>query len=251
LSLAKQLYNEDNEDDGRRGWMVATTLDSAAVMQEKYPDACAHVEQLHAMGVHVLYEFDATQLKSYHALRLHLRQGRSLVNRIIFNFPHVGQGITDQHRNILANQRLLQAFFQCASSFLSHEQQSLMMTKHASKVKACGYALDYVPMPSSASSALPDGEIWVTLKSGQPYDDWHIKKLAKSAGLACRTSFVFDPDAFPGYAHRRTLGYAEGKSAPSNEELKDKTCRTYIFVSKETALVSQGKRKRHDSDDDE
>jgi 25S rRNA (uracil2634-N3)-methyltransferase len=76
-----------------------------------------------------------------------------------------------------------------------------------------------------------DGEIHVTLKSGQPYDLWSIRTMAKATDLLRpKTAFLFVPSMYPGYAHRRTLGFKEGQSKSENEEIADKKPKTYIFV---------------------
>jgi 25S rRNA (uracil2634-N3)-methyltransferase len=115
-------------------------------------------------------------------------------DKIIFNFPHVGAGIKDQDENIRANQHLLLEFF----------NESQMKLKD-------------------------NGQVIVTIKTGLPYDKWNIKLLAKSAGLKLSRSFDFHPSDFPGYAHRRTIGYVEILSAGNNQEIIKKSPKTYIF----------------------
>lgn len=90
------------------------------------------------------------------------------------------------------------------------------------------------------------GEIHVTLKTGEPYDSWNVKKLAKTSGLFCKTTLPFDPNMYSGYSHRRTLGYLDGLSAENNEEIKGKECKTYVFSTEFTVL----KRRKIEEDDD-
>ncbi len=81
---------------------------------------------------------------------------------------------------------------------------------------------------------LPDGEIHVTLKTCKPYNLWGVKGLVKAKGvLAVRGTAPFYPDDFPGYEHRRTLGYKEGLSKGANAEILSAEPKTYIFVKKE------------------
>lgn len=115
-------------------------------------------------------------------------------NKIIFNFPHVGAGIKDQDENIRANQQLLMEFF--------NESRQKLKEK---------------------------GQVIVTIKTGLPYDKWNIKILARSARLKLARSFDFHPSDFPGYAHRRTIGYVDKVSAKDNEEIIKKSPKTYIF----------------------
>ncbi|KAJ2684267.1 hypothetical protein IWW39_005005 [Coemansia spiralis] len=79
------------------------------------------------------------------------------------------------------------------------------------------------------------GQIHVTLKSGLPYDQWNIKRLAKECGLISHTTYPFELDAFPGYEHRRTLGFKQGLSKDENQEIRDKAPKLYAFCVKPEA----------------
>ena len=62
----------------------------------------------------------------------------------------------------------------------------------------------------------PGGEINITLKKGKPYDLWNLKGLGAKLTLGSmkyETALHFDVDAYPGYTHRRTIGFKEGVSA--------------------------------------
>jgi 25S rRNA (uracil2634-N3)-methyltransferase len=116
----------------------------------------------------------------------------------------IGAGIKDQDRNIRVNQELLLAFFASAKSFLTSREYG-----------------DTV-----------NGEIHVSLKSGEPYDSWQVRKLARTHSLECTRSMAFRTECYPGYTHRRTLGFKEGVSASGNEEIMDKNPRMLIFARK-------------------
>lgn len=126
---------------------------------------------------------------------------------LIFLLTLLGLGIKDQDRNILSNQNLIKSFFNSSIPFLTSQ------------------------------SIYPDdsnGEIHITIKSGLPYDDWNVKKLAKSTGLLLvKTTMSFSPDNYPGYVHRRTLGYKDGQSKNDNEEIIIKNPKTIILVRKD------------------
>lgn len=117
-----------------------------------------------------------------------------LYDKIVFNFPHVGLGIKDQEKNVKANQNMI-----------------LLFLEHASKKLRKG------------------GKIFVSLKTGLPYDLWDIKALGKAAGLALNRSCEFVASDYPGYAHRRTIGFQEFISSSNNEEINKKNPRMYIF----------------------
>ncbi|RUS18650.1 hypothetical protein BC938DRAFT_475920 [Jimgerdemannia flammicorona] len=204
--------------------LVATCFDSEGVLIQKYEsEPSANIAVIEAVGGTVLYEVDATKLEKCKAIK-----GKRF-DKIVFNFPHAGAGIKDQDRNILTNQSLLLSFLTSSLPFLSSPTHHPLTDKQ-------------------------HGEIHITLKSGTPYDLWNVRQLAKQTGvLAAKTAFPFEPAAYPGYEHRRTLGFKEGMSRGGNEEIEDKKSKTYVFVSKEAVReevekVREGmKRKRKDA----
>jgi 25S rRNA (uracil2634-N3)-methyltransferase len=173
--------------------MVCTAFDSAEVVKTKYPESAEIIDTLLDLEADVRYQVDATQLESAFKNRR--------FSKIVFNFPHVGLGIKDQDENVLANQKLLVSFFNSAKLLLEQVQVG----------------------------DLHDGEIVVSMKSGIPYDLWNIKQLAKECDLRLLRSMVFEPSDFPGYCHRRTIGYDAEISAPDNTEITKKPARMYIF----------------------
>ncbi|RUS21139.1 hypothetical protein BC937DRAFT_93526 [Endogone sp. FLAS-F59071] len=189
---------------GRGENLVATCLDSEEVLILKYEDeARANVEAVVAAGGTVLYEVDATKLNKCAALK-----GKRF-EKIVFNFPHAGAGIKDQDRNVISNQTLLLSFFASSIPFLASP----------------------VAYPTTDSA---HGELHVTLKSGAPYDLWNVRQLVKQTGsLAVKTTLPFVPEAYPGYEHRRTLGFKDGTSKAGNEEIEGKSPKTYVFVREE------------------
>ncbi|KAF9985631.1 hypothetical protein BGZ75_002714 [Mortierella antarctica] len=222
-SLALEILN-------RGDTITATTLDSFSNMMEKYEDGQQNVKDLEDAGATVLFEIDATKLakiKSFKGKRF---------SKIVFNFPHAGAGIKDQDRNVVSNQKLMRSFFEAATPFLTDTDLG-----------------DKKP-----------GEIHVTVKTGMPYDLWNLKRLATGTGLlGNKTSFPFKPEQYPGYEHRRTIGFKEGVSQGENAEILGKSPKTFVFVKKtakeaamakesETANIKKRKRAGEDvSDDDE
>ncbi|KAJ3409162.1 hypothetical protein HDV05_004570 [Chytridiales sp. JEL 0842] len=139
-------------------------------------------------------------------------------DKVVFNFPHVGAGIKDMARNVETNQILLRGFFESAKTALT-----------------------------------PNGLVYVTLKSGEPYDSWQMKLIAKKAGFSLKTKIPFLPDMYPNYVHRRTIGYSESVSTDNNEDILKSKSFTHIFWRKELAQKSattKRKRKGDDSDED-
>jgi 25S rRNA (uracil2634-N3)-methyltransferase len=128
------------------------------------------------------------------------RQPIGAMDRIIFNFPHVGGKTTDVNRQVRLNQELLVDFF--------------------------GRAL---------LSLAPGGSIVVTLFEGEPYTLWNIRDLGRHAGLQVERSFRFRFDAYPGYHHVRTFGVVRNKDGEIGGGWKgeERAARSYVFVRKD------------------
>ncbi|RKO93962.1 hypothetical protein BDK51DRAFT_19525, partial [Blyttiomyces helicus] len=197
--------------------LTATSYDPEPVALQKYPDLDAHVSAVREMGGTVLFGVDATELEKCKPLR------GMLFDKIVFNFPHVGAGIKDQERNVIANQNLIRAFFVSAAAFLR-------------------------PSTSTTQS----GRILLTTKTGMPYDLWDVRAQAKLTGeLELVESFLFESSLYEGYAHRRTIGFKEGVSSEENEEIRGGDGpRTFAFGLKEEVafeeeeeIPSKGKKR--------
>ncbi|KAJ2683455.1 hypothetical protein H4R19_006997, partial [Coemansia spiralis] len=222
--------------------IVATSFDSRATANEKYPEVDEYVQDIERLGGTVLFDVDATRLAKHKQLR-----GKRF-SRIVFNFPHVGMGIKDQDRNIRANQELLMGFFNHARPLLVAGRPKAPPAKIDSddsgdeadsgprkksrrgsrKGKASGpttgvfvfggVEAQVVYDADDGSGVFDDepdnepGQIHVTLKSGMPYERWSIRRMARDCGLINHTTQRFTPSTFPGYEHRRTLGFREGVS---------------------------------------
>ena len=178
--------------------MVCTSYDTELIVKEKYPESVEILEALNDYESQVLYGIDATKLDKHAIIR------KNRFSKIIFNFPHVGLGIKDQDRNIKANQELILDFLASASTLLQSKR----------------YGDEF------------EGEIYITLKTGLPYDLWEVKSLAKSCGLITVRSFEFNPNDYPGYEHRRTIGFEEHISARGNAEITKNPPKSFVFSLK-------------------
>lgn len=185
--------------------LVATAYDDEDIAIGKYVGLRENVETVRGVGGTVVFCVDATQCHTHALLR---RFG--LFDRIIFNFPHAGAGIKDQKRNVATNQSLLRATFTASVQLLA-----------------------------------PGGQMHITLKRGQPYDSWGAVVIAKMCGLRVLSCSTFSPEAFPGYAHRRTLGDEHAGDADAhlpNAEISV-GAKTYAFVSAEDAAAAAAERE--------
>ncbi len=194
---------------GNSSNITATVYDSLEVTLEKYPDANKNIRLLQENSCHVLLNVDGTRLDKVKEIK------SRTFDYIVFMFPHVGRGIKDMERNIIANRELIAKF-----------------------------------LASSRKFTHPGSEIHITIKQVEPYNSWRIRELAVECGLFCVRSFEFDPSIYPEYTHRRTLGFVEGLSDDKNAEILGKSCRTFCFSTRKPGSASK-KRARGDNSDDE
>ncbi|TGJ82006.1 hypothetical protein E0Z10_g6766 [Xylaria hypoxylon] len=200
---------------------------------EKYPQASDNIARIEAEeGCRVLFGVDVTKMAPFtnkpgrgkapgsENANAHSTSALGVMDRIIFNFPHVGGKSTDVNRQVRYNQELLVSFFQRA-------------------------------IPSLA----PGGSIIATLFEGEPYTLWNIRDLARHSGLQVERSFRFQASAYPGYHHARTLGVVRNRSGEVGGGWKgeDRSARSYIFVKKVVEDRPSGghhgaKRSRKDDD---
>ena len=97
--------------------IIASTLDSRAGMEHKYPDKAARNRaRLLAAGCSVLHGVDATKLqlrKEFEAVRF---------DRIVFNFPHSGQ------QRVHVNRAMLSGFFHSAARCVEQQGGQVHVT---------------------------------------------------------------------------------------------------------------------------
>lgn len=199
--------------------VTATVLESSSEeLTAKYPHAKENVEAIEAEGGKVVYGVDAKKMGPF--ARKVGKESVGIMDRIIFNFPHVGGKSKDVNRQVRYNQELLVEFFKRALLSLA-----------------------------------PGGTIIVTLFEGEPYTLWNIRDLGRHSDLQVERSFRFQASAYPGYSHSRTLGVIKNKQGEVGGGWKgeDRAARTYVFMRKDDAPKPVPKpvpKKRKRADDD-
>ncbi len=155
--------------------------------------------------VRVNYCINATKLSTTHAKALRLQ---APFTKVVFNFPHVGGLSTDVNRQVRANQELLVGFFKAALPLLASPQRPVRHDERDDEAYGDSDEMhddDGLSNEEDIPSA-SKGQILVTLFEGEPYTLWNIRDLARHCGLKVVESFKFPWEAYPGYAHARTIG---------------------------------------------
>lgn len=213
LSFAASLIEHHGCGDN----LTATVLEAnLGELTEKYPYVGENIEKIEAEGGKVTYGVDARKMGPWAQKKGKESIGR--MDRIIFNFPHVGGKSTDVNRQVRYNQELLVDFFKRALLSLA-----------------------------------PGGTIIITLFEGEPYTLWNIRDLGRHSGLQVERSFRFQASAYPGYHHARTLGVVKNKHGETGGGWKgeDRLSRSYVFVRKDDVPKPVSKKRRRDSDSDD
>ncbi|KAI0726130.1 hypothetical protein C8Q72DRAFT_539267 [Fomitopsis betulina] len=216
------------------GSVTATAYDSEDECYSKYPEAKEIVSALRQKGVQVLFDVDATKLENCVALK------GTTWDKVVWNFPHAGKGITDQDRNILSNQMLILDFLRSAAPFLATGPVPVIMKPRKRKADpdededhAPGDAEDSIAEEPDVPTLGSRGSILVTLRNVPPYTLWDMPKLAKKPPSPASPStpknpryiqlrsFVFHRQIWEGYEHRMTKGeraHGQGKTGEGGED---------------------------------
>lgn len=200
--------------------VTCTSYDSENEVLDKYETAKNNIEYLRRSvnndelknstvltaetKISIHFEIDATKMH----LQKPLKSQLGYYDCIIFNFPHLGNSVKDQDRNILQHQKLILDYFDSAQELINPES----------------------------------GKIVVALFEGEPYDSWKIKQLAKSKHLVSLVSSVFDWKAFGHYNHRLTA-----KMGSTRKPQRSRAARFYVFVTKQYVSNKKKQTKKKEN----
>ncbi|KAF8807896.1 hypothetical protein BYT27DRAFT_7211551 [Phlegmacium glaucopus] len=216
--------------------ITATAYDSERECYEKYPEAKLIVSDLRSTGMEILFSVDGTCLEKNSSLK-----GRRW-DRIVWNFPHAGKGITDQDRNILSNQLLVLDFLRSAANILKHGHIPSFSTSGKKKKLDDDDSEDDDKEITTGNTDLEDafvdesittrGTVLITLRNVVPYTQWDIPRLAKTPPLGTKApnpqyillrSFQFYRNIWTGYEHRMTKGERAHGTGTTGEGGEDRT----------------------------
>ncbi|EGO05290.1 hypothetical protein SERLA73DRAFT_174370 [Serpula lacrymans var. lacrymans S7.3] len=220
--------------------ITATAYDSEEECYAKYPEAKEIVETLRDKGVETLFGIDATKLEKIPTFK------GKLWDRIVWNFPHSGKGITDQDRNILSHQILISDFFRSAAKFLAIGPMPVISAGHKRKrkaddddedeedVKVSEDEMMFSDDETSTPATGARGTVLITLRNVEPYVKWDVPRLAKNppkGGVAGASpprytifrSFVFQRKLWKGYEHRMTKGERVNGQGTTGQGGEDRT----------------------------
>lgn len=232
---------------GAASGMVATSFDSLGEIEHKYAEATEVVAALRRAGATVLHGVDATRM------RRTLKSAAKAVpadekpqlsplgpfDHVVFLFPHHGAGIKSEDHSVQRSRELLLAFFSSVPEVLAPGGQVHVTVKTGmpyEKVRRWGRApialrarAAHAEFHSDASLA---SRTWRTRmpRRTRVLGQWGVAGLARSTGLDLLCAERFAPEAWPGYRHRRTLGFLDGLSDDSNKEIAG-GARTYTFAA--------------------
>lgn len=228
--------------------LIITSFDSGIKeLKLKYPHSFEeNYNFLKENEVVMLFGIDATNLKK--SLKITKKTpwqkvvGNSWTTKkldfILFNFPHTGRGIKDQGRNIHEHQQLVYKYFDsCKQLFRLVNSSQIMLN---SSISMGGYSLNNETRVDDEGY----GKVVLSLFSGEPYDSWQIKILAKDNGWKVDRSGKFDWSKFPGYHHKRT-----NSEMDTTKPAEERDARMYVFEMFNKRKHSK-KPLKDDSDDE-
>ncbi|SCV00918.1 LAME_0G12838g1_1 [Lachancea meyersii CBS 8951] len=232
--------------------LLVTSFDnSPSELKLKYPKSFeANYDFLLENGVKVFFRIDATNLIKAFKISKKTTWSKIAgsewaikpVEFILFNFPHTGKGVKDQDKNIRDHQELILGFLESCKQFFKTANQ--VPTSRSAMGFAQGYTLDD-DATNTRLSAEGCGKVLISVFTGEPYDSWQIKILARTTGWKVERSSKFNWANYPEYSHRRT-----NSEQDTTKPAAEREARTYMFEIFDKHAKTARKQKNSDSDDE-
>ncbi|EDO16726.1 hypothetical protein Kpol_1003p31 [Vanderwaltozyma polyspora DSM 70294] len=241
--------------------LIVTSYDaSIQELKLKYPHSFEeNYKFLIENGVLIFFRIDATNLiKSFKISKKmpwkkimmnygHPELSNKVVQNIMFNFPHTGKGVKDMDRNIRDHQELIYKYFSNCKDLFSNINSTIINSRNS---YTQGYSLDSNGSNGSGYDKLTEegfGKIILSVFTGEPYDLWQVRTLAKDNGLKVERSNKFQWENYPEYHHRRT-----NSEQDTTKRAEEREARIYVFEKfvKNKNLRKSKKGKDSDSDDE-
>ncbi|SCU89783.1 LAFA_0E20868g1_1 [Lachancea sp. 'fantastica'] len=231
--------------------LLVTSFDNSPTeLKLKYPKSFEdNYDFLKQNDVQVFFRIDATNLiKSFKFSRKTTwskiagpEWATKPLEGILFNFPHTGKGIKDQDKNIRDHQELVLGYFQSCKQFFKAVNQTAL------NGSALNYSQGYTIKHDAATNKVSSegyGKVYLSVFTGEPYDSWQIKILARTAGWKVERSGNFQWANYPEYSHRRT-----NSEQDTTKPAAEREARMYVFEIFDKH--SKASKKQNDSDSDE
>ncbi|CCE62486.1 hypothetical protein TPHA_0C03340 [Tetrapisispora phaffii CBS 4417] len=167
-----------------------------------------------------------------------------VIQNIMFNFPHNGKGIKDMDKNIRDHQELISAYFKNCKDFFKMINSTITdaKTKYTQ-----GYSLDERKNDGRLVDGVSEsgiGKVILTMFTGEPYDLWEVRALAKQTGFQVEKSNKFQWENYPEYHHKRT-----NSEQDTTKPAQEREARTYVFKIFENSKKNKRSQKNNDDDD--
>lgn len=257
FSFALSLLSAPHCHPGHQ--VCATSYDSESTCLSKYPTTAPdNIASLRQRGCRVEFGIDAGSPEALLKLTARLTARWS---KVVFNFPHVGQGHKDEGRNVLANQALLIRFLVAAAPCLSRGDAPRYVTGGSGVGKgkeregsvssveeeANDDELDemslgdeeeeeedqgQMPPKKEAKVGLVTpsraGSVLITLRNCPPYTKWDVGMLAKQLVLVCEPTIRSAP-ALPKGQHPPSQAQLQAVRELASSEKGFKVWRSFAF----------------------
>lgn len=246
LSFAKSIIEKNLIQSNN---LIVTSFDNGInELSLKYPhSAQANYDFLLSLGVKIFFCIDGTDLIKAFKLSKNTPWVKVMgpewnhkhLDNIMFNFPHTGSGIKDQERNIKRHQELLFKFFEsCRRLFTLVNNFKVLGSNNSLE----GYML-HNDSTDGSNIQSNESKVILSLFSGEPYESWNVKLIAKNNDWRLERSHKFEWENYPGYHHKRT-----NSEKDTTKPALERDARVYIFAIHHRNRITKGNELDDTSD---